>query len=74
MKRHDTDWTSLIAGATFCVIAIAYLGGDITHRSLELRWVLPILLIGIGLAGVIGTVLRARRFMPAVAKNTEPPN
>jgi hypothetical protein len=61
MKRHETDWTSLIAGLTFCVIAVAYLGGEISGRSLELRWVIPLLLIGLGAAGVAGTVVRARR-------------
>jgi hypothetical protein len=62
MKRHETDWTSLIAGVTFCAIAVAYLGGEVTHRSLELRWVLPMLLIGLGIAGLAGTLVRARRF------------
>jgi hypothetical protein len=61
MKRHETDWTSLIAGVTFCAIALAYLGGEVTHRSLELRWVLPMLLIGLGVAGLAGTLVRARR-------------
>ena len=61
MKRHEPDWTSLIAGVTFCAIAVAYLGGEITHRSLELRWVIPMLLIGLGIAGLAGTLVRARR-------------
>ncbi len=61
MKRHEPDWTSLIAGVTFCAIAVAYLGGEITHRSLELRWVIPMLLIGLGVAGLAGTLVRARR-------------
>jgi hypothetical protein len=61
MKRHEPDWTSLIAGLTFCVIAVAYLGGEVTHRSLELRWVVPMLLIGLGIAGLAGTLVRARR-------------
>lgn len=61
MKRHETDWTSLIAGLTFCGIAVAYLGGEITGRSLELRWVVPLLLIGLGVAGLAGTVVRALR-------------
>jgi hypothetical protein len=61
MKRHETDWTSLIAGVTFCAIAVAYLGGEVTHRGLELRWVLPMLLIGLGIAGLAGTLVRARR-------------
>jgi len=61
MKRHAPDWTSFIAGLTFCGIALAYLGGELTNRSLELRWVAPILLIGLGLAGLAGTLVRARR-------------
>jgi hypothetical protein len=65
MKRHEPDWTSLIAGVTFCAIAIAYLGGEVTHRSLELRWVVPMLLIGLGLAGLAGTLVRARRLSDA---------
>lgn len=68
MKRHETDWTSLIAGLTFCVIAVAYLGGEITGRSLELRWVVPLLLIGLGAAGVAGTVVRAVRQTVPVAE------
>jgi hypothetical protein len=61
MKRHEPDWTSLIAGVTFCAIALAYLGGEVTHRSLELRWVVPMLLIGLGIAGLAGTLVRAHR-------------
>jgi hypothetical protein len=65
MKRHEPDWTSLIAGVTFCVVALAYLGGEITHRSLELRWVIPMMLIGLGVAGLAGTLVRARRLSDA---------
>ncbi|HEY0870347.1 MAG TPA: hypothetical protein VGD55_08105 [Acidothermaceae bacterium] len=73
MKRHEPDWTSLIAGVTFCAIAVAYLGGEITHRSLELRWVLPMLLIGLGVAGLAGTLVRARRLSePAPAEMPTP--
>jgi len=76
MKRHEPDWTSLIAGVTFCAIAVAYLGGEVTHRSLELRWVVPMLLIGLGVAGLAGTLVRARRLSdagaPATATATAP--
>jgi hypothetical protein len=65
MKRHEPDWTSLIAGVTFCAIALTYLGGEVTHRSLELRWVLPMLLIGLGIAGLAGTLVRAHRLSDA---------
>jgi hypothetical protein len=65
VKRHQPDLTSLIAGITFCVIALAYIGGEITNRTFELRWVAPILLIGLGLAGLAGGVLRARQRPPS---------
>jgi hypothetical protein len=61
MKRHEPDWTSFIAGLTFCGIAVTYLAGELLGRTLELRWVAPILLIGLGLAGLAGTVVRVRR-------------
>jgi len=67
MKRHEPDWTSLIAGVTFCAIALAYLGGEVTHRSLELRWVVPMLLIGLGVAGLAGTLVRAHRMSDTAA-------
>jgi hypothetical protein len=73
MKRHEPDWTSLIAGITFCAIALAYLGGEVTHRSLELRWVVPMLLIGLGLAGLAGTLVRARRMSDAGARTVANP-
>lgn len=60
MKRHAPDWTSLVAGLTFCGIALAYLGAELAGRSLELRWVAPTLLIGLGIAGLVGTIARAR--------------
>jgi hypothetical protein len=65
VKRRQPDLTSLIAGITFCVIALAYIGGEITNRTFQLRWVAPILLIGLGLAGLAGGVLRARRQPPS---------
>jgi hypothetical protein len=73
MKRHEPDWTSLIAGITFCAIALAYLGGEVTHRSLELRWVVPMLLIGLGVAGLAGTLVRARRMSDAGAPTVANP-
>jgi hypothetical protein len=73
MKRHDPDWTSLIAGVTFCVISLAYLGSEVTHRSLELRWVVPMLLIGLGIAGLAGTWVRARRMSDAGAPTAATP-
>jgi hypothetical protein len=66
VKRHQPDLTSLIAGLTFCTIAIAFLGAQLFDRRLELRWVVPIVLIGLGLAGLAGTMMRAQRSIPRV--------
>jgi hypothetical protein len=64
MKRHPTDWTALIVGLTFGAIAIAYLSADLSDRSLEVRWIVPILLIGLGIAGATGTILHGVRSRP----------
>ncbi len=72
MKTHDPDWTSLVAGLTFGGIAIAYLTSDLMHRSLELRWVAPVVLIGLGLAGLAGTIMRLRISSPAPTEAAEP--
>ena len=61
MSRHDTDWTALIAGLTFGLISVAYLVGDLSHRSLQVSWILPILLVGLGVAGATGITLRGIR-------------
>jgi hypothetical protein len=60
VKRHAADWTSFVAGLTFCGIAIAYLSSEVADRTLEVRWVVPIVLIGLGIAGLAGTLVRAR--------------
>jgi hypothetical protein len=64
VNRHRTDWTTLIAGVTFCAIATAYLGADISNRTLEVRWIVPLLLIGLGVAGIAGTVVRGVKRRP----------
>jgi hypothetical protein len=73
MRRHAPNWTSLIVGVTFAAIAIAYLSAAIDDRTLQVRWVLPILLIGLGLAGVAATVLRLPKATPVIAQPDDKP-
>jgi hypothetical protein len=61
VRRHAADLTSLIAGLVFVGIGTAYLVGVLTDVRIEMRWVLPLGLIGLGLAGLAGTVSQARR-------------
>lgn len=75
MRRHDLDLTSLVAGLVFLAIAAAYVIGDYTDVRISAGWVLPLGLIGLGLAGLAGTVrrgLRDNRPEPTVDPTVEP--
>jgi hypothetical protein len=61
VRRHDLDWTSLVAGVVITAIAAAYLGGAWTDLRIDGRWVLPLGLVGIGLAGLAGGLSAVRR-------------
>ena len=64
MKRHELDWVSLIAGAVFLLVAVTHLVGAASGDDPDLRWLLPTMLVGIGLAGLTGA-LRSSRPRPA---------
>ena len=57
MPRHDLDALSLMAGLAFVGVAVAALLD--LGPGLPLRWVVPVLLIVVGVAGLLAT--RARR-------------
>lgn len=61
MQRHDIDVVSLVAGVVFVAIAGAYGLVRATNASFDAHWVLPALLIGLGL--VLGAF--AVRRLPA---------
>ena len=61
MQRHDRDDTSLVAGLLFLALGAAYLLDAVTGISIDARWVLPVLLIGLGLAGLAASLPRALR-------------
>ena len=56
MRRHELDLASLVAGVVFIGIAVAYLVGAYTRVRIDAGWVLPIGLVGLGLAGLGGTL------------------
>jgi hypothetical protein len=60
VRRHATDLSSLIAGLMFVAIGVSYLVAVATDVRIEWRWVLPLGLIGLGLAGLAGTINQAR--------------
>jgi hypothetical protein len=71
MRRHELDLTSLVAGVVFVAIAVAYLVGEYTNLDVSAGWVLPLGLVGLGVAGLTGTLRRGLRRDPA--EPGEPP-
>jgi hypothetical protein len=61
VRRHDLDWVSLVAGLVFLAIALAYLLQVSVGVSIAAGWVLPIALIGLGVAGLVVSLTRASR-------------
>ncbi len=55
MERHDLDATSLVAGLVFVVLGLGFLADEVGVADLEARWVWPVLLIGLGVAGLVGS-------------------
>ena len=56
MRRHDLDVVSLITGAVFALVAVVHLAGAATGDSLDPLWLAPVLLIGLGVAGLAGAL------------------
>lgn len=61
MRRHELDLVSLVAGVLFTGAAAAFLVGELTDVRVDPAWVVPVVLVGLGLAGLAGVLLgRAR--------------
>jgi hypothetical protein len=60
MRRHALDVVSLVAGLVFIAIAIVGLSDWSWNFSLDARWILPVVLIGVGLIGLSAVLSRSR--------------
>lgn len=56
MKRHPFDLTSFIFGAVFGGAATVYLLADQLAWDIDGRWILPLALITLGVAGIAGAI------------------
>lgn len=61
MKRHAFDPVSLVAGLVFAAVAALYLVSEHSSFDVDGRWVLPLVLIGLGVGGVAGALMTASR-------------
>ena len=67
MRRHDLDWVSLVAGLLFTGLALLYVVGSLTDRSLDGRVVWPLVLVALGGAGVAAAITANAREEKAFA-------
>jgi hypothetical protein len=61
VRRHSTDPVALLAGALFITVGAAYLGGALSDTNIEARWVLPTVLITLGFAGLLVSLVNLAR-------------
>ncbi|HEU5429278.1 MAG TPA: hypothetical protein VFU74_20525 [Actinocrinis sp.] len=60
-RRNSSDPVSIAAGLVFFLLGGAYLLAAGGHLTVNAGWTLSFLLLGLGLSGVVGGFLRARR-------------
>ena len=61
MRRHPLDVFSLLSGLVVLAFATAYLVGAYTDYRLDGRLAVPLLLVGLGVAGLAGGLTAQRR-------------
>jgi cytochrome c oxidase subunit IV len=61
MRRHRLDLFSLLAGLIFLLVAGAYLADAAGVLTVRARYLVPLVLIALGSAGLIGAVHGRRR-------------
>ena len=61
MRRHPLDLFSLLSGLLIVGFALAYLIGAYTDVRLDARLAFPLLLVGLGAAGLAGALAAQRR-------------
>jgi hypothetical protein len=61
VRRHDLDLTSLLAGIVFAAVAVAGLASPGLDLVVDPLWLVPGVLVALGLAGLLGTWSRMRR-------------
>jgi len=61
VRRHSLDVFSLLSGLVIVAFAVAYLVGAFTDFRLDGRLAFPLLLVGLGVAGLAGALVAQRR-------------
>lgn len=71
MRKHSIDLVSCIAGLLFVGLSIAYVVGAYTDIRIDPRLVFPLVLVGLGVAGLAASLLAQHRSDRAVADSAK---
>jgi hypothetical protein len=61
VRRHELDAVSLVAGLLFLVVAGVHIVARSTETDLNLRWMVPAVLVLLGVLGLLSAVRFPRR-------------
>jgi hypothetical protein len=56
VRRHEADAVSLVAGLLFLVVAVVHIAARSTDTDLNLRWMVPAVLVLLGVLGLLSAV------------------
>jgi hypothetical protein len=73
MKSHALDAFSLVAGLLFVAVGALVAVDASASRDVDPRWILAVLLVGLGLAGVLGSLDWSRRGAEPAERDSEDP-
>ena len=73
MKSHAFDAFSLVAGLLFVAVGTLVAVDASASRDVDPRWILAVLLVGLGLAGVLGSLDWSRRGAEPAERDSEGP-
>ncbi len=60
MKRHPTNIAAFVCGLLYVTLSVLFALDALDRTDLDLRWIPATVLIGLGLAGVLGSVVARR--------------
>jgi hypothetical protein len=72
VRKHPLDLFSLLSGLLIVGFAVAYFVGAFTEYRLDARLAFPLLLVGLGGAGLAGAVVAQRRNDRALGGESAP--
>lgn len=73
MKRHPLDLLSLLTGTVFLVVAVVYLVADVIDRTPSAQVVMPLMVMGLGIAGLVAAVQSQQRTDRALTADDQLP-